>query len=351
MLIREITSKDKSRFDAVATHPLQSYGWGEFRRETGLKVERVGIFEGKKLTQGVQVTIHPLPKTKYTVGYFPKGTIPNDNQLKVLTGIGKRNQCLLIKIEPNLGVKIRQGRQDAHQAIKNYLLQKGFVSGRPLFTNYSFQINLRESEENLLARMKSKTRYNIRVAQRRGVTVKEENSAEAFEEYLDLLKETTARQQFYAHSLDYHRKMWKELRKAGIARLLVARFQGKMLVAWVVFVFNNVLYYPYGASSSAHRDLMASNLIMWEAMRYGKKLGCNKFDLWGALGPDASPKDPWFGFHRFKQGFGGDLIEFLGTYDLVFEPRLYKLYRLADAGRWAYLRAKARFLKIQPQLS
>ena len=122
--------------------------------------------------------------------------------------------------------------------------------------------------------------------------------------------------------------------------MLVAKYKGKTLVTWIVFTFNNVLYYPYGASSSEHKEVMASNLMMWEAIRFGKKMGCKVFDMWGSLGPSPDSKDPWYGFHRFKEGYGGKLVEFIGSYDLVLSPFLYQLYNLAHRTRWLYLRAR-----------
>ncbi|HJZ12319.1 MAG TPA: peptidoglycan bridge formation glycyltransferase FemA/FemB family protein, partial [Acidobacteriota bacterium] len=190
--------------------------------------------------------------------------------------------------------------------------------------------------------MKAKTRYNIGLAQRRGVRVSEDNSQQAFETYLRLTFETAKRQGFYAHDEAYHRQMWEELQPSGIAHLLTATWNENILVAWILFVFNGVLYYPYGASSNEHRNLMASNLMMWEAMRFGKRMTCQPFDLWGALGPQPDPKDPWFGFHRFKEGYGGNLIEFVGTYDLVLFPQLYSLVCFADDLRWKLLRFWAR---------
>jgi lipid II:glycine glycyltransferase (peptidoglycan interpeptide bridge formation enzyme) len=86
---------------------------------------------------------------------------------------------------------------------------------------------------------------------------------------------------------------------------------------------------------------MASNLMMWEVMRYGKKQGCRLFDMWGSLGPEPDTKDPWYGFHKFKQGYGSELVEFLGTYDLVITPLLYNLYGITDAVRWAGLKLLA----------
>ena len=190
--------------------------------------------------------------------------------------------------------------------------------------------------------MKPKTRYNVGVAQRYGVEVTEDNSAQAVEEFVKLTTETTKRQGFYAHGEKYQRLMWETLAPRGMVRMLVARYQGKVLAVWVVFVFNGVIYYPYGASSSENREVMASNAMMWEVIRLGKKLGCKLLDMWGALGPNPNQRDPWYGFHRFKEGYGGQLVEFGGSWDLVLKPGWYRLYRIAEELRWMVLRWKAR---------
>lgn len=341
-MIREVSEREKEVFDRVVTHPMQSWAWGEFRKKTNVAVERVGVFGGNQLKKGYQVTIHSIPKTGYKIAYFPKGPMPDETQLELLKTLGKKYNCILVKLEPNVAAPIVPERQDAHGMIRSWLINNGCKEGRPLFTKYTFQVDLTKSEEGLLSAMKSKTRYNIGVAQRNDVTVQEENSVAAFENYLRLMQETTTRQGFYAHTLDYHRQMWKEMHKSGIARLLTATWNKQVLVAWVVFVFNGVLYYPYGASSSEHREIMASNLMMWEVMRYGKKLGCKTLDMWGALGPEANPKDPFWGFHRFKEGYGGQLMEFVGTYDLVIKPRAYRIYRIAEEARWKWLKIYAK---------
>lgn len=341
MLVREVDEKEKKVFNQKALHPLGSWEWGEFREKTGLKVLRFGVFDGKKLTSSWQITLHPVPRTDYTIIYFPKGPMTDKTMLNALTKVGKAENAIFVKLEPHIGAPIKEEKK-GFKKIKEFLLANGCRQGKSLFTPYTFWIDLTRSEEELLAGMKPKTRYNIRLAQRHGVTVKEDNSPKAFKTYLKLLSETTRRQKFYAHSLSYHQKMWETLHPAGITHLLTASYKGEILVAWILFSFNGILYYPYGASSSKHRNLMASNLVMWEAMRFGKKLGCEKFDLWGCLGPDPNPSDPWYGFHRFKEGYGGDLVEFIGTYDLVLNPYLYPLYNLADSLRWKFLRLKAR---------
>ena len=115
-----------------------------------------------------------------------------------------------------------------------------------------------------------------------------------------------------------------------MARLLIAFYQEKPVVAWMLSNFQDTLYYPYGGSSLEHREVMASNLVAWEAIRLGKKLKLKKFDLWGALSPDANPSDPWYGFHKFKQGYGGKLVEYIGTYDLVFNWPIYWVFTAID---------------------
>ncbi len=349
MIIREITKSDKKMFNQAASHPLQSFEWGEFRKKTGVMVIRKGIFEKNQILAPVQVTIHPLPKVKYTVGYFPKGIMPDEDQIKVLRDIGKENKCVMIKMEPNVGSKIVEGRPDIHafSTIDEFLIKRGCVKGRPIFTKHTFKINLAKSEEDLLSKMQSKTRYNIRLAERKGVRVAVDNSENSFKWFLKLLfEQTIKRQGFYAHTPEYFKALFEVLKKAKMAHLLRAEYKGQTLAVFMVFVFNKTIYYPYGASTRAHKELMAPNLLMWEAIKFGKTLGCKSLDMWGSLGPDPNKKDDWYGFHRFKQGYGGDLVEFTGSYDLVIEPKVYPWYRKADITRWKALRIKAEVKKM-----
>jgi lipid II:glycine glycyltransferase (peptidoglycan interpeptide bridge formation enzyme) len=162
------------------------------------------------------------------------------------------------------------------------------------------------------------------------------------EQYISVLEETTNRQGFYAHTPDYFRKMWETLGNSGMIKIFNAVYEDTIIVSWIMFVFNDVLYYPYGASRSVHRDVMASNLMMWEMIRFGKQQGCHTFDMWGSLGPEPDKGHAWYGFHRFKQGYGGQLMEFVGTYDLVMNQPLYKLFSIADSFRWKLLRLRTR---------
>lgn len=335
--IIDITEQQHAAYNKQATHPLQSFEWGEFRKKTGVTVVRKGIEKNGKLTDVFTLTIHPIPRTPFSIGYLPKGGLPTKEILKVLKDIRREHNCIFIQLEPNVEASI-----DVKNKIENLGLRP---SHRPLFTRFTFMLDLNNSEEELLAQMHQKTRYNIRVAQRKKVTVSEDNTDNAFKTYLQLTDETTARQKFYAHTHRYHKLQWQSLshkvqKNALSSHLLTAKFENETLASWILFVFNNTLYYPYGASATTHRDKMASNLIMWEAIRWGRNHGLTKFDMWGALGHDPDTTDPWYGFHRFKQNYGATLTEFIGSYDLVLNPTLYKLYQGADFFRWAFLRLK-----------
>ena len=349
MIIRDITKIDKTAFNRVATHPLQSYEWGEFRKQTGVEVVRKGVFEGKKLKTSIQVTIHPVPKTDYRIGYFPKGTAPDEDQIKALREIGKENNCLMIKMEPNVSRKVGENKEgsDIFESIDKFLMDSGCRKGRPLFTKHSFQLDLTKSEDELMTLMESKTRYNVRLASKKEVEVVLDNSDNSFKWFLKLLFEKTVKRQgFYAHTPEYFEKLWQTLNPSGIAQLLRAQYKKQTLAVFMMFVFDKSIYYPYGASTRENKELMAPNLLMWELIKYGKRIGCSQLDMWGSLGPAPNKNDDWFGFHRFKQGYGGELVEFLGSYDLVFDPKMYLVYRMIDKARWMGLRAGARVKKM-----
>lgn len=303
-------------------HPLQSWEWGDFRKKTNIDVFRTNFW---------QITFHHIPHFPWTIGYFPKGPSITQKMINELMTLGKRKNAIYIQIEPN----------DTHPLNPQLpALSSLRPSHHPLFTKYTFVLDLTKSEEDLLKTMHSKTRYNIKVAQKHEVKILEDSSDTAFAEYLRLTEETTKRQGFYAHSNSYHSKMWDTMSKSGIAKLFTATYQGKTLATWIIFAFGDTIYYPYGASSRDLREVMAPTLMLWEIARWGKKNGYKKFDLWGAMGPNPDPNDPWYGFHRFKEGFHPELVEYVGSYDLVVNPILYSGYCIADTLRWKFLRAR-----------
>lgn len=339
MDIKQITPEEKKEFDEVVGHPLQTYEWGEFREQSGVKVIRRGIFVDNKLISGFQLTIHKIPKTPWTIGYLPKGESPTLEMIEELYSIGKNENCIFIQLEPNI-------IQNSKFKIQNLIHDSKFIihnSARPLFTRYTFHLDLTKSEDELLKNMHPKARYNIKIARKHNVIVEEDNSDKAFEEYLRLTKETTNRQGFYAHTETYHRQQWETLphtlnENQLSSHLFVAKYNEKILTAWIVFVFKDMMYYPYGASSSENREVMSSNLMMWEVIRWGKTHNLKTFDMWGALGPNPDTKDSWYGFHNFKEKYGPEHVEFVGSYDLIINPLMYQAYKVADKLRWLLLK-------------
>ncbi len=312
-----------NRLDTISIHPLQSSYWADFRKEWGNEVieTKYGI-----------ITVHPLPFTSFRIGIFEKGSAPTKEMLDDLKKIGKENNLIFIKLEPNV---------TKSDKLVELVKSEGAEKGRRLFTPTTFQIDLKKSEEELLKSFSSKTRYNIRLAQRKGVIVKEDNSDKAFERYWQLTKETSARQGFYAHTERYHRLMWKYLHQKPIedgqkpiAHLLTATYQKQIITTWIIFAWKDFLYYPYGASTDEYKEVMANNLMMWEAIKFGKKLGLKTFDLWG--------REEGKGFTKFKEGYNPKVVEFLGSWDFVINKPIYRIYRIAEEVRWKLLRFKAK---------
>ncbi len=312
MDLRLITDKQKSQYNQSVTHVIQSWEWGEFRKSLGIPTLRYGLYHNNKLSTVFQLTLHKIPFTKKFVGYLPKGPFPNSELAEALKKIGKENNCAFIKLEPDIRIENLK-----------FKIENSFgLSPKPLFTKYNFILDLTKSEDQLLKEMHPKTRYNIKIAQKHHVKVEERTDDEAFEIYLKLYFETTKRQGYHGHNEQYHRKVWETLKSAHMARLLIATYKDQPLTSWMLLNFKDTLYYPYGGSSKNNPEVMASNLIAWQALKLGKKMGLKKFDMWGA--------DFRFGFHRFKQGYGGKLTEYIGTYDLIFDWPIYILFTAID---------------------
>lgn len=325
----------KSEFNKVATHPLQTWEWGEFRKDWGNQVYRLPFG---------QISFHKIPKTKYKIGAFIRGPKPTGKMLRSLKTLAEENNLIFIKLEPNFEIKIdsingENIKKVSEKGTVDLLLENGAKKGKTLFTPTTFQIDLDRSEDEIMKSFSSKTRYNIKLAQKKGVKVIEDNSSKAFDKYLKLTRETVERQGFYAHTKKYHELMWEHLhtdKRDTIARLITARYKNEIIATWIVFVWKNYIYYPYGASTHKYKETMANNLMMWETIKYGKENKLKIFDLWG--------REPGKGFTKFKEGYSPNIVEFVGTWDLI-TSNLYVPYQFVDKIRWTVLRSKSKFVK------
>ena len=196
-------------------------------------------------------------------------------------------------------------------------------------------------EEQLLARMKSKTRYNIRLARRRGVAVTVASAAQALGEPLagwyGLYRSTAERHRITAHSAAYFATLF-ELAAAVDAPqlfLLSAYYRDELVGGIIVSVCGRMARYLYGASAPRQREAMANYALQWGAMQLAQARRCRSYDLYG-IPPAADPEHPWFGLYRFKTGFGGDIVHRPGCWDYAMRPLPYRLLRHAELVRKRY---------------
>ena len=313
---------DMADYDKLAPHPMQSYAWGEVRKQTGIRVERFGAYAGDVLVAVYQMTIHKLPKVPYYIGYVPRSLVPDEQVVLFLRDWAKKQNIIFIKWEPYV---VAERGELALAALPGLRLSK-----HPLFTEWNQEVDLEAPLEEILKRFRKTTRYSIRHAETLGATVKEESNDEGFKLFSDLYFSTTNRQQYHGHTRRFHKIIWDTLSKAGIAKIFVAFYEGKPQAAFEIYYWHDRAYYPYSGSSPENRHVPATQLLMWHVIQAAKASGKKTLDLWGTLPPNHSDKKhPWSGFSLFKSGFGSKHVEMTPSYDQVISPLLYHPYSLA----------------------
>jgi lipid II:glycine glycyltransferase (peptidoglycan interpeptide bridge formation enzyme) len=313
----------KTYFDN--THVLQSEPWGAFKSAMGTKCVQAG---------DAQMTLHKIPLSPFKVGYLPKAR-PVELDLEKIYEIGKKENCISVKLD------VPHTTSNYQPPTINYQL----IKGGHIFAQSTLLLDLTKTDDEILANMHEKTRYNIGLARRKGVTVKafesleQEGAKEALENFVKLQEQTAARQKFFVHSRDYYKSCFETLSREKMAYLIESKVENKTAASWILFRYEDTFYYPYGESNYELRSYMASNLLMWESTQLGKKLGCKVFDLWGASNNPDDEKDPWYGFTRFKMSFGAIHVNLAPTYDLIINKALYMSFSAINYLRWKLLRA------------
>jgi lipid II:glycine glycyltransferase (peptidoglycan interpeptide bridge formation enzyme) len=318
MKVRELVSIEEHVFDQRASHPLQLFAWGSIRTTTGIQVVRFGVYEGEVLVETYQMTLHKVPGVARYVGYIPRSRMPSKGFLEYLESYCKKYKIISVLFEPD---EVR-GKGAAPTAP----LQR---SSTALFYRFTRVIDLTKPIEALKKELDATARYNIGLAERKGVLVSVEDTQQGFEDFYSLYEITTKRQNFGGHTKTYHQTIWNEFSDKGIAHILVARHGGRPLAACEVWLYNGTLYYTYAGSSTEQRNLKAMNALLWQVILFGKDHGATKLDLWGILPPgEYDPNEPWAGFSDFKKGYGGEVVEMIGSYDFIMSPVFHALYVL-----------------------
>ncbi len=335
----DINESDWNSFVAASPsgHVLQSSQWGHLKEVFGWQVARLAIEDRGQWRAGAQVLFRPLGPQ--TIAYVPKGPVADladvevtQTLLEALHHLCRQRRAILLKVEPDMA---------EDPALAQRLTDLGFrPSPQTIQPRCTILLDLTSDPEAILARMKSKTRYNIRLAARKGVTVRE-GTSEDLPGFYRLMQITGQRDGFGIHSESYYQTAHQLFVPQGLARLFLATLEDKVLGGIMAFAFGQRAWYMYGVSSDEHRNLMPNYLLQWEAIKWARERGCLTYDLWGI--PDEEEEvlereflkrsDGLWGVYRFKRGFGGQVVHYLGAYDYVYSPLLYRLYNQLVAWR------------------
>ena len=349
---------------------LQAWEWGSFQESLGRKIWRMGIVKSQKskvksleisnssLLGMILIVKYDLPFGQSYL-YCPRGPVAKASSIKYqassifnflsdeIKKIAKEEKAMFLKIDPPA---------ELDREIEAPPLKKGTggifkKSSSEIQPRDTLILDLTKSEEELLKEMKPKTRYNIRLAERKGVKVINPKSQipnpKYFNEFWRLINETSERDKFASHNKDYYWKMLKSLnffqdgkqdsKQKLQAKLYLAEYENKTIAANIVLSFGDFCVYLHGASSSKYRNVMAPYLLQWMQILGAKKTGCKSYDFWGIDSSKFQIPNPksqinskfndWSGITRFKKGFGGQERNYVGAYDLVFNWEKYYMYK------------------------
>lgn len=331
------TTLGAERWDAfVAAHRqghfLQSHAWGELKAAFGWKPVRLALEREGQICAAAQILFRQLPLL--AIAYIPRGPVVDWQDepcvavlFREIDRIARAHRAIFLKISPPLPDQPPNHRK---------LHALGFEPASNIQPRTTLVVDLDADEEALMADMKKNTRYNVRLASRRGVTVRRGEDPEAVALFYELLLETAERQDFGIHTLDYYQEVYRLFNQAGRGILLFAEREGQVLATRWSVCFADEGANLYSATRSEGRRHKAAELLQWEVIRWGRQRGCRRYDLWGI--PDQikpndeeslekAREDPLWGVYRFKEGFGGEVVRFVGAYDRVHRPWLYRLYR------------------------
>lgn len=322
--MEELTSQEWEKF--IKSHPeahiLQTPAWGALKSNFGWKPRffRMGSL-------GTAILFRHLPLGK-SIAYIPRGPLGTGDWGSFwpeVDQVCKEEKAVFLRVEPDIWEQVPSGFIEQN-------LQGFSQTEQTIQPPRTIMVDLSGSEDEILGNMKSKTRYNIRLAQRKDVKVVFSDDVDVF---YKMMLTTGERDEFGIHSLAYYQKVYDLLAPEGHCALLVASFEGQPLAGVMTCAQGSTCWYFYGASTNQERNRMPTYLLQWEAMRWAKQKGCRVYDLWGVPdmpeskleGSFLDRSDGLWGVYRFKRGFGGEVKRTIGTWDRIYQPLIYRLYK------------------------
>lgn len=330
---------------------FQTWEWERVKAPAGWRAHRIGIEAGGTLVAGAQVMVQRVP-LGFSVAYVPRGPIGSwleGEAPSLLFGemhrIARRERVVFTRMEPPL--------LDSEPA-RAALARHGFRPTDAMnFPRATLILDLATDLDAILAGLHRKARYNIRLAQRRGVEchVAGPEDLPAFQQ---LMAETAERCGIEEQSVDYYRSQWQVLAPLDRLRLFVATYRGRPIAGNMSVRYGGHAIYLYGGSTREHREVMPNHLLMWEAIRWAREGGCRTFDFWGvptevglevAAGREAplsERTDDLWGPYRFKRGFSQNVVLYVAAHDYVYNPVVHRLVAGRMLPRLSRLRGRLR---------
>lgn len=319
-------------------HLLQTWEWAQFKADYGWHpLPKFWRDEHGTVRAAAMVLRRDAPGG-LSVLYVPRGPLVDWHDpiwslrvIEDLQALARQQRAILIKIDPEirLGYGVPGTESETLDPAGNQVLAlmkaRGWrFSGEQVQFRNTVWLDLAGGEADWLARMKQKTRYNIRLAEKKGVRIRT-GSSEDFPGLYRMYAETSVRDGFVIRDEGYYLALWRKFMERGMVEPLIAEVEGEPVAGIFLFHFAGRAWYLYGMSREAHREKMPNYLLQWEAMRRAKALGCWQYDLWGA--PDEfQESDSMWGVFRFKEGLGGQVVRTAGAWDFPSRPLLYTLY-------------------------
>jgi peptidoglycan pentaglycine glycine transferase (the first glycine) len=317
-------------------HLLQSYEWGELSRYLGARVFRLGALEDGKMVGAMQLVVSAIPLPTVVPGlhfdwlYCARGpTVAQPDSLALTLLIesahrlARKEHAVVLRLEPNIADD--DAEMDRWSATYRAL---GFqINPFSVHERRSWVLDIRPSTEQLLANFKMTWRQNVRVAERKGVIVREAESEADFDSYYNLLEITSERDAFFIHSKDYHKEVLRSFAEKGEGVLYLAEHEGEALAAKMLLRFGDCCWDMFGASSNNKRNLKATYLLQFRCIEWAKALGCSFFDF-RAIPEILEPGESMWGVYEYKKGFGGFSRLHMPTQDYVYRPLVYSAWRM-----------------------
>ncbi|HEX6799515.1 MAG TPA: peptidoglycan bridge formation glycyltransferase FemA/FemB family protein [Ktedonobacterales bacterium] len=303
----------------------QTYEWGELPNALGGDALRLGAVEDGKLVGTMLAGVATAPGLRRPYLYVPRGPVIADPASPALAALvaqadeeARRRGAFMLKIEPNAA--------DGDAAWLDALRKLGFRPNRfATHPRRSWMLDIRPPEADLLAAMKEKWRYNIRVASRKGVTVRLAETPADLAAFYALYQETAARDGFFIHPQRHYEQIWRLYDARDAAALLLAEYAGEPIAGLFALRCGPVTTYMFGASSNRERNRMPNHLLQWTAIQWAKAHGCTTYDF-RAIAEVLDPREDLYSLYTYKQGFGGTSVLALQTHDKAYQPAVYWAY-------------------------